>query len=91
MSIETKDLEPILDRVHEWTRSADTKVDILTAIEAAVVALLISPLVTWVQDPKAENWQKLMFVLGFLLLVAALINSLQALFPRIDRSGGALS
>src|SRR5712692_5465072 len=80
--IETEDLEPILDRVHEWTRAADVKVDILTAIEAGVVALLIPSLVTWIQDPRDAFENKLWFLLGFGFLLAALIKSLQALFPR---------
>lgn len=82
MPVDTKDLEPILDRIHEWTRSADTKVDILTAIEAGVVALLVPPLITWLQDPKTPTDLKLAFLVGFFFLVVALMKSLQALFPR---------
>ena len=62
--IETDDLEPILDRVHEWTRAADAKVDILTAIEAGVVALLIPALVPWIQDPVNASENKFKFLLG---------------------------
>ena len=80
--IETDDLEAILDRVHEWTRAADVKIDILTAIEAGVVAVLTPALVVWIQDPRNAFENKLWFLLGFGLLLVALTKSLQALFPR---------
>jgi hypothetical protein len=80
--IETKELEPILDRIHEWTRAADVKVDILTAIEAGVVALMLPALVAWIQDPHNAAENKLWFSLGFGFLLVALMKSLQALFPR---------
>lgn len=80
--IETEDLEPILNRVHEWTRAADVKVDILTATEAGVVALMLPALVTWIQDPGNALENKLWFLLGFGFLLVALMKSIQALFPR---------
>lgn len=84
MPIETKDLEPILDRVHEWTRNADSKVDILVAVQAGVVALLMPSLVNWIQDAETGARSKLLFLIGFGFLVAALLKSLQSLFPRTD-------
>jgi hypothetical protein len=80
--IETDDLEPILNRVHEWTRAADAKVHILTAIEAGVVVLLIPALVAWIQDPLNAFENKFKLLLGFGFLIVALVKSLQALFPR---------
>lgn len=80
--IETEELEPILDRIHEWTRAADVKVDILTAVEAGVLALLIPALIEWIQDPHNAFENKLWFLLGFGFLIVALTKSLQALFPR---------
>ena len=80
--IKTEDLERILDRVHEWTRAADVKVDILTAIEAGVVALLMPSLVGWINDPRNPLDDRIWFSVGFAFLLFALTKSLQALFPR---------
>ena len=86
--IETEDLEPILDRIHEWTRAADVKVDILTAVEAGVLALLIPELIAWIQDPHNAFENKLWFLFGFGFLIVALTNHSKRCFRGLRISGG---
>lgn len=85
MPVDTKDLEAILDRIHEWTRTADVKTDILTATEAAVVGFLLAELNSVMAEPSTSFWYEVTFVVGVVFLILALARSVMALFPRVTR------
>jgi hypothetical protein len=85
MSVKTEDLEPILDRIHEWIRSADVKTDILTATQAAVVGVLLPQINDLMAEPGTTFWYEAGFVVGVGLLITALARSVMALFPRVKK------
>lgn len=78
------ELERILDRVHEWTRAADAKTDVLVAIQAGVLAFLLPPVTTWWTNATMPppRWVQGGIALGLAALVIGIYNALMALFPR---------
>lgn len=86
MPVETRDLERILNRIHQWTQNADVKTDILTATEAAAFGFLVSGVNGIMAEPATSFWFEAAFVLGIACLIAALTRSVLALFPRMHGS-----
>jgi hypothetical protein len=85
MALPTGELERILNRVHEWTRTADVKTDILTAVQAGVLGFLLPGINAVMADSATTFWYEAGFVAGVVLLVLALAHSVMALFPRLSR------
>lgn len=81
MAIENTDLERILDRVHEWTRSADHKTDVLIAIQSVVVGVLADNLLWWLTVADVGGWVRFFFGLGAAGLSAGIGLGILALFP----------
>jgi hypothetical protein len=80
--VDDSELKGILDRVQQWGIAADNKVNVLTAIQAAVFAFILPKTGDWIQRPSTSNYMSVALALGLLLLVAALGASVAAIFPR---------
>jgi membrane associated rhomboid family serine protease len=79
--LETRDLENILNRVHQWTWQVDQKISIFAAIQGAVFGVLLQPLFTWYQTATSERYRVAIF-LGLALQIVGIVHSAIALFPR---------
>lgn len=85
-SDERHDLENILNRVHEWIRSADQKISIFLAFEGIVVTLLAPSLFDWVQLALLEcrPFSLLLLCTGIGFIFYSLYKMIfQALMPRV--------
>jgi hypothetical protein len=81
MTIENADLERILNRVHEWTRSADHKIDVLIAIEAVVIGVLADNLLWWLTIAEVGTLARFCFGLAGAGLSVGIGLGVLALFP----------
>lgn len=88
------ELETILDRAQEWTRSADQKVSILVALEALLLALPLPLTLDWLLGRLKEHNYAILILWGIAMaaLILAFERSLHALMPRLSsgKQGSAL-
>lgn len=82
MAVETAELERILNRVHEWTRSADNKVGVLAGSEAALFAYVLSKIEKWWTSPGQSAPTYLCLAAVTALMLAGIGCAVGALYPR---------
>ena len=76
------DLKGILDRVQTWGIAADNKVNVLTAVQAAVFAFVLPKTGEWFDKPATSFWMEVFLACGLLLLAGGLAKCVDAIFPR---------
>ncbi len=88
MKIEQK--EKILDRIHEWIRSADQKVSIFLAFQGVTVTFVFPNLeifkkILSIQNYTFQIFVSIFFMIGFVLVVLGIFKSLFAIIPRVKK------
>ena len=76
-------LERILDRVQEWTRAADTKAEILGAMQTATAALLADNVAGWF-GPGTSAFLKVGMVVALGLWLVSLVMTVFAILAVTD-------
>jgi hypothetical protein len=81
MPVPAEHLERILNRIHDWTRSADNKVGVLAGAEAALLVYVLPKIEKWWQTPQPFLTYLALLASTALMLTGAAC-ALTALFPR---------
>jgi len=79
-------LKSILDRVQSGSQAADNKVNILTAVQAAVFAYILPGIADWLHQSGASFSMRGSLIVGAILLTIGIGASLSAIFPRTKNS-----
>lgn len=83
----TSELESILNRVQEWTRACDTKVEITAAVAMAFAALYLPALPEWFTNEALAAY-RLPVAAAIILWVVSVFSAGMALFARTKSPHG---
>jgi hypothetical protein len=80
--IQREELKELLNRVQYFGSAADSKVGVLTAIQAAVFAYILPELGEWLEKSTTSVLMRGALVLGIVLMGYGIFKSIEAIFPR---------
>jgi hypothetical protein len=85
--IEKADLENNLQRIHEWTRSADEKVSIFLAFQGIVLTLLFERVFSWTKNNftlLCNGYYVIAVIIALVLIAFSIHKSTSAIRPRLN-------
>lgn len=82
-------LEYLFANINRWISNADGKINIFVGIQLAVTGLLFSDFLKWFQEksPNFSNPERLLVVVGLILVIWSAYHSLKGIFPNLKSRG----
>ncbi len=91
--MEKQEIESILNRIHDWIKSADQKVSIFLGFQGVILAVLLQKTINtptlFIRD--YLNLPVVFLYIGTFVLLYSLYKSIMALFPRLKKDSNTKS
>ncbi len=88
--MEKEDVENILERIHEWTKSIDQKVSIFLAFQGIGLTLFFPEVFSWIKryGPNFSYALSILFVVSVVLLGESIYKCIAVIIPRLKNQKG---